>query len=373
MSTQTKDKIQTECLNELFKHQKAGAAISMGVGKTRIGLRHARNMYEFGFRKFLVVAPKKAIYKSWKEEASLLGWEFLLDHITFTTYRSLHKMLTDYDAVYLDECHTLLPTHVSFLSTQSGKIVGFTGTPPRKKGSVKYDIVKQFCPIVYNYFTDEAVNEHILNDYKIIIHAVKLDIEKNIKVEFKNGGSKMTSETESYNYWTENIMVAEAVSNRLAHSKFAIGRMSAMKKFVSKEKYVQDLIKDFDDKVILFCNTKEQADKMAQHSYHSANPESEANLELFKKGSIPYLSCVNQLNEGVNIPDLRYGVIMHAYGNERQASQRIGRLLRLNPDDKAYIHILMYEDTVDETWVSTALSDFDPNKIEYYNLQPKVY
>jgi superfamily II DNA or RNA helicase len=56
---------------------------------------------------------------------------------------------------------------------------------------------------------------------------------------------------------------------------------------------------------------------------------------------------------------------MHAYGNERKASQRIGRLLRLNPDDKAIVHILCYMDTVDEKWVEDVLKDFDKSKIIY--------
>jgi superfamily II DNA or RNA helicase len=58
---------------------------------------------------------------------------------------------------------------------------------------------------------------------------------------------------------------------------------------------------------------------------------------------------------------------MHAYGNERKASQRIGRLLRLNPDDKAIVHILCYKDTIDEKWVKDALSGFDENKIIWKN------
>jgi hypothetical protein len=59
---------------------------------------------------------------------------------------------------------------------------------------------------------------------------------------------------------------------------------------------------------------------------------------------------------------------MHAYGNERKSSQRIGRLLRLNPDDKATIHILCYKDTVDERWVNEALKDLDQSKIKYFDI-----
>jgi superfamily II DNA or RNA helicase len=85
------------------------------------------------------------------------------------------------------------------------------------------------------------------------------------------------------------------------------------------------------------------------------------------------LSCVMQLNEGVNIPNLRAGIIMHAYGNERKANQRIGRLLRLNPDDTAYIHILCYSGTVDERWVAEALRDLDPRKIKYFDVNLEDY
>jgi superfamily II DNA or RNA helicase len=54
---------------------------------------------------------------------------------------------------------------------------------------------------------------------------------------------------------------------------------------------------------------------------------------------------------------------MHAYGNERKSSQRIGRLLRLNPKEKETIHILCYENTIDETWVTKSLEDYDQNKV----------
>ena len=40
-----------------------------------------------------------------------------------------------------------------------------------------------------------------------------------------------------------------------------------------------------------------------------------------------------------------------------------GRLLRLNPDDKAIVHILCYKDTIDEKWVIEALENFDQAKI----------
>ena len=77
------------------------------------------------------------------------------------------------------------------------------------------------------------------------------------------------------------------------------------------------------------------------------------------------LCAVEQLNEGINIPNLKYGIIMHSYGNERKASQKIFRFLRLNPDDCSTIHILCYKDTIDEQWVKAALEGFNQDKITY--------
>jgi superfamily II DNA or RNA helicase len=141
--------------------------------------------------------------------------------------------------------------------------------------------------------------------------------------------------------------------------------MKAMMAYPSKEAYAKKLFDSIGDKCILFANTQDQADKLCRHSYHSENPDSEDNLLKFKAGIINKLSAVLQLNEGVNIPELRQGIIMHAYGNERKSSQRIGRLLRLNPDETAVVHILCYEGTVDETWTKSALSVFDQTKIIY--------
>jgi superfamily II DNA or RNA helicase len=334
----------------------------MGVGKTLIGLLHMQKHSLEHNSKFLVVAPKVSIFDSWRDEAVKFGLEHLLDNIDFTTYLSLGKKSRDYDVVYLDECHSLLNSHDYFLATYTGKVLGLTGTPPRHKSSEKGVMVSKYCPIVYSYITDDAIDDKILNDYKIIVHSIPLDKRKNLKIATKNGGFFMTSEAENYAYWTNRIYAATSGAQEKI---FRIMRMKAMMTFKSKEIYAMEMLDMMHEKCIVFCNTTEQADLICKDSYHSKNSDSETNLERFKNGEIQILSCVQQLNEGVNIPNLKSGIILHAYSNERKSNQRIGRLLRLNPDDKSIIHILMYDSTVDVDWVSQALKDLDQNKISY--------
>jgi superfamily II DNA or RNA helicase len=353
----TKDDIQAEALKATTGKHKCSLALGTGVGKTLVGLTHMdRNTTPL--MRCLVVAPKKAIFQSWKDDALKFSMDHLLNRITFTTYLSLCKHNpNDYELVYLDEAHSLLDSHRSFLQNYKGRVLGLTGTPPKYKDSEKGRLVAEFCPVVFTFGADDAIANKILNDYQIIVHQLRLSNKNNYLVESK-GKKFPTSEYKNYGYWSNRIDTGSGTAHILR-----VMRMKAMMEYPSKEQYAKILFNSIESKCILFANTQNQADKLCDHSYHSNNSNSEDNLQKFKVGEITKLSTVLQLSEGVNIPNLKQGIIMHAYGNERKASQRIGRLLRLNPDDKAIVHILCYVDTIDEKWVKEALENFDQNKI----------
>lgn len=361
-----REQVQNEALELAKKNRRAGLAISMGVGKTLIGLHYLQYFQELNMHKLnvLVVAPKLSIFDSWRSDAEKFGID--IDNVRFTTYLSLNKFNpSHFDLLILDECHSLLNTHLSFLEMYTGRILGLTGTPPRYVKSEKGELVQKYCPIVYRYITDDAVEDEILNDYKIVVHKIPMSERNDIEVKTKNA-SFYTSERKNYAYWTKRI--AEATTKKQEQIA-SVMRMRAMMDYKTKERYTESLLNEMTDKCIVFCNTQEQADRMCIHSYHSTNDMAEDNLNMFKSGKIDKLSCVLQLNEGINIPNLKSGIIMHAYGNERKSSQRIGRLLRLNPDDVATIHILCYSDSVDERWLNEALKDFDSSKIKYINVE----
>ena len=356
--------VQADALSIASKHRRCGLAISMGVGKTRIAIQHLQKNYN-SFIQVLVVIPKHSVAQSWKDELDKMNLESLLTHITFTTYLSINKHKpTEFDIVYLDECHSLKLTHEPFLQKFSGKILGLTGTPPRDKQSEKGRLVQRYCPIKYVFDVDSATDSNILNDYRIVIHELELSKLPSLKKKNKAGGQWYTSELKDYNYCTGRLR--DAVNPKQMQFA-AIMRMRALMDYNTKENYVKSILKRIDAKCIVFANTQKQADKLCKHSYHSGNNQSDENLELFSDGRINQLSCVLQLSEGVSIPNLKAGIIMHAYGNEKKTAQRIGRLLRLNPSEVAVCHILCYKNTKDTEWVASALKSFDKSKIKYYN------
>ena len=353
-----KDEIQKEALEELKKHNRGAAAISMGVGKTKLGLMHMLSKFT-DYSKFLLVAHNLSIFQSWKDDAKKFGYEYLLDHVSFSTYISLHKQDTDYDGIYLDECHSLTDTSESYLDSHKGFIIGLTGTYP-KRGD-KFKMLSKFCPVRYSYVVDDAVADKILNDYEVKIHLLPLDTKTNLKVKSKFGFF-MSSESKQYNFWNQKL---QKETNPKSQKFLRIMRMKTLMSFESKERYVRKLLSDTTNKCIVFANTQEQADKLCNYSYHSSNTESEENLRLFKEGKISKLSCVHQLSEGITIPDLKEAIIMHSYGGtSAKTHQRLGRTLRLSVDQKSTIHILCYEGTADEKWVNDAIANLDPTKIK---------
>ena len=360
----SRDQVQEEALDIAINNRRCGLGISMGVGKTRVGLQHMIKNYN-PLANYLVVAPKKSIFKSWADEINKIDNDYLSNHITYSTYLSINKHNpNDYDIVYLDECHSLLENHESFLSQFKGKILGLTGTPPKRRGTEKYRMVNRYCPIKYTFSVDDASDNKILNQYQIIIHQLQLSGVPTVKKKGRDGGHWYTSEIKDYGYVTNRIAEAQTPQQRQLAS---IMRMRSMMDYNTKEDYVKSLLKNMGHKCIVFANTQKQADRICKHSYHSGNKNSQDNLELFSDGRIDQMSCVLQLSEGVSIPGLKQGIIMHAYGNERKSSQRIGRLLRLSPDQTATCHILCYMGTQDEKWVESALADFDQSKVKYYN------
>ena len=374
-----KQALQDHILALIHGRQLAGIAVAMGVGKTLIGLRDmARVLAEASpagdiTTPFLVAAPSQAILDSWPQEASKFGLTHLLDAITFTTYRSLSKVLVQgrYHKLYLDECHALKNSHQPGLKAhvaRKGSILGLTGTPPAQPDSEKGWLVATYCPMLVDYTTDEAVLAGLLNDYRLVVHRLPLSSVRDYVVTFKSGSKFTTSERENYQYWSGRL--ANAAQDALPVETLRLLRMQALMHYPGKGRYMAHLASQFTEKVLLFTCNQQQAEEQAAHTYHSKNKDSQANLELFNAGTIQRLACVAQLSEGVNIAHLRLGIIWHAFGNERKAAQRIGRLLRLNPDQTATVHLLMYQDTVDEHWVEQALAAFDPTKISYVDAIP---
>lgn len=353
--------LQDKALETIGNRSKISVEIGTGGGKTLLALRHMADRYTESIS-YCVAAPKRSIFKSWTDDINKFGYQYLLDHITFTTYLSLHKQSFNHDWLYLDECHSLKFSHSNWLhefTLHKGKILGLTGTYP-KDNEEKEIMCDKFCKKVFEYNVDTAITAGMLNDYKIYIHKLQLNTIPTLIKKKKNGKTWMTSEYKDYMYWNRTIQDANDPQ------KLRILRMKALQGYDTKTQYVKAILNKISSKTLIFANTKKQADMICKHAVYTGNLKSEENLKLFSEDKLYRLVCIDQLSEGVSINNLQVGIIMHSFSNQRRTKQRIGRFLRLSTNKTAVIHILCYENTVDDHWVSNALSSFDKRKIKIY-------
>ena len=221
----------------------------------------------------------------------------------------------------------------------------------------------RYCPKIFAYSVNQAIDEGMLNNYKIYVHMLPLDNKHTVSKKGSKGGKWKTSEIKDYAYWEKAI---KNTDNQAKKMRLRILRMKAMQSYPTKIEYVKKILKKIDHTTLVFVSTQEQADDVCKHSYHSGNKNSDKNLELFAKGMIYRLSCCEQLSEGKTIPKLKVGIITHAYSEDTKTRQKIGRFLRLSPEETAIIHILCYKNTIDERWVKNALSTFKQHQIKVY-------
>lgn len=361
-----REEIMSQALSIAQNYKRCTMAISQGVGKTLLGLKDMDMRLTVNKdAKFLIIVPKLSVIDTWKKECVKFNKEYLINKLTFVTYRSLNKysdIANEFLSIYFDEIHNIKYSHKIFLDKYRGRILGLTGSPPKRKNSEKHNMISSYAPIVFKYITDEAIDDKILNNYRIYCHPVLLSRENDIMMNKKNGGYFYTSELKQYNYY--NNLINKYPEN----FKLRLLMSTQLLKFKSKEVKVKQLLNLIKDKTLIFANDTAQANRLSKHVYHSKNNNNQENLELFKNGDIQVLASVDQLKEGINIPNLKASIIIHSYASEYVTSQRIGRCLRLPVNETAIIHILYYIGTIDEKWVKKALSGYDKNKITWLDL-----
>lgn len=357
----SRDKLREEVLKVIKNETNCTIALTGSSGKTSIGLTHLSKVFNVK-KKYLVVVPKLSVKQSWIDDAHKFNFKYLLKNITFSTYLSLNKQDNNYDWVYLDEIHNLTFKHNNWLNKNTSNILGLTGTLPSNPKNIKRMLIDKYAPVKFTYTTDEAVNDNMLNDYQIIVHPLELSDVKNIKKTKKDGTNYYLSEKDEYNYLTSKMSI---VGTKEA-MKLGIIRMRYLQKLKSKEVLAKQLLDKSQNKCILFCNTIEQSNRLCHWSYNTKNPKSETNLNYFKRGTINKLSCVEQLSEGINIPNLKEGIIMHFFSaNSPKSKQKFYRLCRLLPTETAILRILYYKDTIDEKNVREGLKQLNQSKITW--------
>lgn len=364
----TKDEIQHLAKQTFLTHKKGILHISMGVGKTKIGIDLIENPHQ----KILVVAPFTSVLDSWKEE--FIKWGKSDSNVVYTTTASLGKHTKNtFDLVILDEIHLYSTNQLS--KVPAGPLLGLTGTlSDNSKAVIKEQLN---LDVIYSYDIERAIRDGIIADYRVKVVEVSLDDTH----KYIEGGTKLkpflTTEKAQYDYLTKqfnqikfaewNAIGADKRKYALIKMQFASKRAKLIYSCKTKLDAASRIINNYpEDRMLVFTTLTDSANQLCDYQYHSKADKK--NLERFSEGEIDKLAVVNMANVGLNIKPLNKAVVHQFQSSEETAQQRMGRLLRLeynNPSKIAEIWVICAVNTVDEDWVRSALKNVPRSKIEF--------
>jgi superfamily II DNA or RNA helicase len=108
--------------------------------------------------------------------------------------------------------------------------------------------------------------------------------------------------------------------------------------------------------------------------YHSKKTTKQKDLALdrFKNGESNVLCSTKALNQGLDIPDASIGLICGLTSKALTMIQRVGRLVRIDPNDplkQGRVVILYVKDSQEEKWLENALSKTDKKNVKWLELK----
>lgn len=374
MINKIKDKLQKEVQFLWEKNNYKGlAALCTGAGKSKIAINIISDNKHKG--KWLLIVPTEKLRdENWAEEFSKWKKKTYYSKLDRECYASLAKVdLSKYTGVILDEGHNITLANsepfraLSKKQLKSLKILALTATPPTEENKIE----------IFNYLglsmikevkLDEGVDLGIVASYEIIVVETQLD---NTKLN-SQGGTKdkpfMTTEASNYQFKSRRIQQIQ-FSGKPVPKFLYLNRMHMLYDLQSKTDAAKLILNSItkDAKTLIFAGSIKQAEELEKNTFHSKTDDKD--LKLFQKNKINKLSCVQSLNEGINISDLDIGVVVQLNSNPRNLIQRIGRLVRLRNGHKAKIYILSCSNTQDEKWVEKAIEGLDRNNITYTSIK----
>lgn len=336
-----------------------------GTGKTEVALAA---MVETEIAT-LVVAPIRDLMYQWHRrifkglgyDAGIVGDNtFKVKAITVTTYDSayihMNKMGAGFGLLIFDEEHHLpskCRREAAILSTAPMRM-GLTATPERSDGLHK-DLDFLIGPVVYHMPFKEA-KESTLAAFDIVRIPIALSnqeqraYDKCSKMIKKYFFSRRTDKP-GYNW---NDLCKESNKNVQARHmlKAFHSKASIESRALEKLRVLEDIFRLHNDQLILvFVGSNAMAIEVSKRFLvptilsHTGKKERLVVLDGFANGKFKVVVANQVLDEGINVPEAKIGVVIGGHGSTRQAKQRLGRIMRKNGNNRATLYEVVCENT----------------------------
>ncbi len=357
---------QEDALNSWLKGKRGIIVLPTGAGKTYIALKAMEILKE----PTLIVVPTLPLLNQWREiiesfygiEVGIIGGgKENLNSITVITYDSAYLRAAElgnrFQFIVFDEVHHLAAEgyiEIAELSVSPYRM-GLTATLEREDGRHRL-LFPLVGGVVYQLTPKELAGEHLSEFDTIRIRVDLLDDEKmkyeRFLKEYKESLRKVGISMRSLDDFRKLIMR----SGRNIYARQALLSWNEARKIAinskAKLQVLQDLLESHkDDKVIIFTEYNEMAEEISKRflipliTHRTSRKEREKILNAFKIGSVTKIVTSKVLDEGLDVPDARVGIILGGTGSRREFIQRLGRILRKREGKRAVLYEVVSKGT----------------------------
>ena len=372
---------QKKVVDLYLKHSTISCTLvlSTGYGKSKIAIDILKKLKP---KKILILVNSIVLRDfNWILEFKKFKALRLLKRTELVTYQTAYKWtkkekdLSDYFIIAdeVDFAADTIQLSKFFYEYKTNTILGLTGFISKDK-QVWF---QNNLPILTEISAAKAQELNILN--KIHFVFIKYDLDSNNKTHtvtyLNNGEEKSFQQTENsaYNYLQQKITKL-LIEKKSIELDFEMGVLTYTEKYnllnINKSK-LQTLNSDRaellcslksskilvgklihylqsqhpDNKILIFSKRTAQSNAICGENniYNETIPNIKANSNFknFQVGTIKYLGVCNKVNRGVNIPNLNMAILESFFSSDTEATQRLGRLMRLNHNEQAYVYVLL--------------------------------
>ena len=343
-----------------------------GAGKTFVAVLA---IHRVG-RPTLVVVPTIDLMVQWQTVLSehldvpvgmVGGGEKNRQPVTVTTYDSASAQIEfhgdRFGLLVCDECHHLPAPGYRFIA--EGSIapfrLGLTATLARQDGGEAI-AERLLGPVAYRVPID-ALEGEFLAPYEVRSVVVALSEQEQAEYDECRQRYLLFLREQGIRFdrpsgWAEFIQRAhQSERGRAAFAGYRTQRRIALTCSGKLEALWRILMDHRDDRIIVFTEDTETVYTIARRfllaalTHHTRPAERKALLAAFADGQISVLVTAKVLNEGVDVPEARVGVVLSGNGSVREHVQRLGRILRKRPDKRAILYEV-YTDVAAEAGIS---------------------
>jgi superfamily II DNA or RNA helicase len=340
-----------------------------GAGKTHV----AQMAIEMTGRSTVVVVPTIDLMNQWYDillsgfqaEVGLIGGGYFeVGAITVTTYSSAFRFMErlgdQFGLIIFDECHHLPGSVFRYAAemTIAPFRLGLTATPERSDGADGM-LEELIGPFVYRLEAQDLAGEY-LSDYSVERIQVRLTTQERDEYErlraiFRGFLDEEGISLSSIDGWQAFIRAsARSENGRRAMKAYRESKRIALGTEAKLRVLERLLSRHKGDLVLIFTAENEMVYQISNQflipsiTHETPIKERREWLDAFNRRDVLALATSKVLNEGVNIPAASVAVVLSGSGSSREHIQRLGRILRKQPDKQAVLYEVVTAETTEE-------------------------